>query len=83
MKTKDYLHSDLLAYGKNNSVFNKTYALIEELSEKITKIECIAFDVTDKDSIETLRKINAIWLSDELIEVVNYAIENFNKKAGL
>ena len=80
MKTEDYLHSDLLGNQKNNNVFQHTYALVDKISRKITEIEVAAFGVTDKDSIQTLREINAIWLSDEIIELVNYTIENFDKR---
>lgn len=80
MKTQDYLHSDLLGNRKNNDVFQHTYALIEGISSKITEIEVAAFNITDQDSIETLQKINAIWVSDEIIELVNYTIENFDKR---
>jgi len=27
-----------------------------------------------------LQKINAIWISDEIIELVNYTIDNFDKR---
>jgi dihydroneopterin aldolase len=80
MKTKDYLHSDLLNNRQNNAVFEQTYALIERLANKVTEIEKAAFNVTDKDSIETLQKINAIWLSDEIVDLVNYAIDKFDKR---
>jgi len=80
MKTKDYLHSDLLNNRQNNAVFEHTYALIERLANKVTEIEKAAFNVTDKDSIETLQKINAIWLSDEIVDLVNYAIDKFDKR---
>jgi hypothetical protein len=61
-------------------VFQHTYTLIEKIATKITEMEVAAFNVTDKDSIETLQKINAIWLSDEIIELVNYTIDNFDKR---
>lgn len=80
MKTEDYLHSELLGNQKNNNVFQNTYGLIEKIASKITDMEIAAFNVTDKDSIDTLRKINAIWLSDEIIELVNYTIDNFDKR---
>ena len=80
MKTEDYLHSDLIGNQKNNNVFQHTYTLIEKIATKITEMEVAAFNVTDKDSIETLQKINAIWISDEIIELVNYTIDNFDKR---
>ena len=80
MKTEDYLHSELLGNKKNNNVFQHTYTLIQKIATKITEMEIAAFNVTDKDSIETLQKINAIWISDEIIELVNYTIDNFDKR---
>lgn len=83
MKTTDYLHSALLSEKKNNDVFNKTYHLIENLAKKTTKIECIAFNIKDQKTISELQQINATWISDEIIELVNYTIENFNKNHKL
>lgn len=80
MKTEDFLHSELLGNKKNNDVFQHTYALVEKIASKITDMEIAAFNISDEDSIETLQKINAIWISDEIVELVNFTIQNFDKR---
>ena len=40
-----------------------------------------AFDLHDNKHIAELEKMNALNYSDDLIELVNYTIENFNKRA--
>ena len=79
MKQKDYLHSELLANKENDLVFQRTYQLIERFAEKTTKIESAAFSIKDEDSIRALDKINELFYSEEIIDLVNYTIENFVK----
>lgn len=79
MRQKDYLHSDYKVSHKNDLVFQRTYQLIERFAEKTTKIESAAFSIKDEDSIRALDKINELFYSEEIIDLVNYTIENFVK----
>ena len=79
MEQKDYLHSELLANKENDLVFQKTYETIENFAKKTTKIEAAAFSISDNDSLDALDKINSIFYSEEIINLVNYTIENFVK----
>lgn len=79
MKTKDYLHSTLLSNKKNDMVFQKTYDLIDKFARRQTEMEAAAFGITDNHTIADMEKMNAVLYSDEIIELVNYTIENFNK----
>jgi hypothetical protein len=80
MKTKDYLHSDLLENKKNDMVFQKTYNLIDKFARRHTSMEAAAFNIKDSNTLEDMEKMNAILYSEEIIELVNYTIENFNKR---
>ena len=77
--TEDYLHSELLSQKSNDKVFQKTYETIDKFAKQLTKIESVAFDVKDEESLKTLNNLNSIMFSDEIIELVNYTIENFKK----
>ncbi len=83
MKTKDYLHSELLSHKKNDMVFQKTYDLIEKFARRQTNMEVAAFNIKDADTIADMEKMNAVIYSEEIIELVNYTIENFNKRHKL
>jgi hypothetical protein len=83
MKTKDYLHSELLSNKKNDLVFEKTYSLIDKLAKKQTEMMCAAFNLDDQNHIKELERMNAIHYSDDIIELVNYTIANFNKTKKL
>lgn len=78
MATKDYLHSDLIVNEKNSKVFEKTYEVIDNIANKHTEIMRHAFGI-DKKYSDDLSKVNAIFYSDEIIELVNFTIENFKK----
>lgn len=77
--TEDYLHSELLSQKSNDKVFQKTYETIDKFAKQLTKMESVAFDVKDEESLKTLNNLNSIMFSDEIIELVNYTIENFKK----
>jgi hypothetical protein len=80
MATKDYLHSELLSDKRNDRVFQKTYATIDKFAKQMTKMEKAAFDIKDESSISRLEEVNSILFSDEIIELVNFTIHNFNKR---
>lgn len=83
MATKDYLHSELLSDKRNDRVFQKTYATIDKFARQITKMEQAAFDITDKETISRMEEVNAVLFSDDIIELVNFAIHNFNKRKNI
>lgn len=77
---KDYLHADkLLRQTCNNRVFHETYSTIEKIAKKITAIESTAFGVRDPETIQALEKINEQFVSDQIIDLVNFTIRHFNK----
>lgn len=79
MKPKDHIHNHNKNYPENIKVFNETYKFIDSMAKKITEIEAIAFDITDPKTKSELERINAIHVSDEIINLVNYAIEHYRK----
>jgi hypothetical protein len=80
MKIKDYLHSDLLSDRNNDMVFQKTYDTIHKFAKKQTEMMAAAFNITDKQHLQDLDNMNASMYSDEIVELVNYAIHKFNKR---
>ena len=82
-KPKDYLHSDLLQHRKNDQVFQKTYNVIDKIAKQVTDMQVALFDLNDDKHIAELNKMNAVFFSDEIIDLVNYTIENFNKNKRL
>jgi hypothetical protein len=78
-KTKDYLHSDLLRNPNNDMVFQKTYNTIGTLSREISESEAKGFEIKDPKRIAEICNYNAIHISAQVIELVNFTIKNFNK----
>ncbi len=82
MKIKDYLHSDLLRKGKNDLVFQKTYATIDKIAEKITKEEIRQSGLQPneiRDIVDDLMKHNLEMVADKIVKLINYTIHNFEK----
>lgn len=79
MKPKDHIHNHNPNHPENLKVFNATYEFIDKMARKITDIETTAFDITDEQTKLELERINAIHISDEIINLVNYAIEHYRK----
>lgn len=79
MKTKDYLHSQLISDKRNDRVFQKTYTTIHKFAKQMTDMQVAAFGLEDNKHISDMEKMNANYFSDEIIELVNYTIQNFNK----
>lgn len=79
MKPKDHLHNISENTPQNMRVFSKTYETIDNLANKISRIEAAAFGITDKEMLEQLNKINAEHVSEQIIDLINYAIENYRK----
>jgi len=79
MKPKDHIHNHDPKHPENLKVFNATYEFIDKMARKITDIEVVAFDITDEQTKLELERINAIHLSDEIINLVNYVIEHYRK----
>ena len=82
MKIKDYLHSDLLRKGKNDLVFQKTYATIDKLAQKITKEEIRQSGLKPHeipDIVDDLRKHNLEIVANKIVKLINYTIHNFEK----
>lgn len=70
---------DFLANPNNRRVAEKTLELIDFLAEKVTKIECAAFSITDKDVERSLYKINSTHFADRIEDLVNFTI-TFSKR---
>ena len=82
MKIKDYLHSDLLRKGKNDLVFQKTYATIDKLAQKITKEQIRQSGLKPHeipDIVDDLRKHNLGIVANKIVKLINYTIHNFEK----
>tara|TARA_B100000287_G_C20647362_1_gene785585 strand:- start:1988 stop:2251 length:264 start_codon:yes stop_codon:yes gene_type:complete len=87
MNIPDYLHSPLLHNKKNDKVFQKTYDVINDLTDKITinDMRQAGLDATMrhdngmKKLFQDLSSHNATIISDHIIEIVNYTIHNFEK----
>ena len=79
MKPKDHIHNHSSKHPENLKVFNATYEFIDNMARKITDIEVTAFDVTDEQTKLELERINSILISDQIINLVNYAIEHYRK----
>ena len=79
MKPKDHIHNHDPKHPENLKAFNATYEFIDKMARKITEIEITAFDITDEQTKLELERINAIHLSDEIINLVNYVIEHYRK----
>lgn len=79
MKVRDHLHNLSEENPSNLKVFQKTYELIDSIANKITEIEKHAFDIQDDKTLQTLSRINAIHVSDSIIDTVNFAIEYYRK----
>tara|TARA_R110002153_G_scaffold194629_1_gene348021 strand:+ start:81 stop:329 length:249 start_codon:yes stop_codon:yes gene_type:complete len=79
MKTKDFLHKNLSNNPNNNKVFQKTYQTIGKLSREISVSETRGFGITDKKEIANICAINAKNIAKDIIDLVNYTIENFEK----
>jgi len=79
MKTRDYLHSELLGVPSNDKVFQKTYNLIGELAKELSESQAKGFDITEPKRIEELCHMNAENISDKVIDLVNFTIKNFKK----
>ena len=76
---KDHVHNHDPKHPENLKVFNKTYEFIDLMARKITDIEIAAFDVADEQTRLELERINSILISDQIINLVNYAIEHYRK----
>jgi hypothetical protein len=80
---KDYLHSErFLSSRNNNRVFEKTYETISTMGGKITEIELAAFDIGDEATRAGLQKINELFVSDLILNLVNFTIEYANKRSS-
>lgn len=79
MKPKDHIHNHSEKHPENLKVFNATYEFIDNMARKITDIEVTAFDVSDEKTRLELERINSILISDQIINLVNYAIEHYRK----
>jgi hypothetical protein len=79
MKIKDYLHSDLLHEKSNDQVFQKTYDLIQEMTDKLTKTELAYYKNWDDDFVREITTKNAKYFQKNVCDLVNYTIENFKK----
>ena len=63
---------------ENAKVFEKTYEVIDKFASQHTDVMRHAFNI-DKKHSDDLSRVNAIFYSDEIIELVNFTIENFKK----
>jgi|TARA_B110000908_G_scaffold142376_1_gene170538 hypothetical protein len=79
MKTRDYLHSELLGIPSNDKVFQKTYNLIGELAKELSESQAKGFDITEPKRIAELCHMNSKNISDKVIDLVNFTIKNFKK----
>ena len=79
MNQRDYIHNHSEQHPENLKVFSKTYEVIDKIASKITRIETAAFDITDHEMISALDKINAEHVSEQIIDLVNYAIQHYRK----
>ena len=79
MKPRDHIHRISENNPQNMRVFSKTYETIDSLANKISRIEAAAFGITDEETLSALNKINAEHVSEEIINLINYAIEHYRK----
>lgn len=79
MKPRDHIHNLSEEQPSNMKVFDKTYELIDSIAFKITEIERHAFRIEDEQTLITLNKINAMHVSEQIIDTINFAIEYYRK----
>ena len=70
---------DFLANPNNRRVAEKTIELIHLMADKVTQIECAAFNVEDIELKRSLYKINCIHFTDRIEDLVNFTI-TFSKR---
>lgn len=83
MKPKDHIHNHSEQYPQNLKVFSLTYEVIDEIANRITRIEAAAFGIQDHETMAALDRINAEHVSEKIIDLVNYTIENYRKHGKL
>ena len=70
MKTRDYLHSELLGVPSNDKVFQKTYNLIGELAKELSESQAKGFDIKINEFGEMDRNLPVDALNSFLNENV-------------
>ena len=57
--------------------------MVKFFAKQVTDMQVALFDLNDDKHIAELNKMNAVFFSDKIIDLVNYTIENFNKNKRL
>jgi len=79
MKIKDYLHSDLLHEKSNDQVFQETYNIIQEMTDKLTKTELAYYKNWEEDFVKDITTKNALYFQKRICHLVNFTIDKFKK----